>query len=113
MISLEVTSDHLSYAERNGLISVGLAVNIVGDIFSKKTVTLIRKEVRWGVYTPLTYSGDITVSGIHSSNYIDIIKSKNVLLFNQNVLAHMSFFPQHLSCMNFVDACKKESYTDG
>jgi Hint module len=110
--SIEMTSRHLVYVKRNNhLYSMPASDIVVGDELSGKSVQAIRTVTRRGVYAPLTQSGDILVSGVRASNYVDVLDYS--LVWDQHVYAHAFFFPQRLFCRFFLDTCKKEMYVKG
>jgi Hint module len=70
--------------------------------------------VRRGVYAPLTLSGDILVSGIVASDYVDLLELPMMpLLWDQHTLAHVLFGPQRIFCYYWIDTCQLEIYLNG
>lgn len=109
---LEVTSKHLLFVERSGRqYPVRASDVVIGDKLSDKIVASIGKVTRRGLYSPLTQSGDIVVSGIVASTYVDLLDY--TLGFDQHTLGHAVFAPQRMFCSYFIDTCKKESYVNG
>jgi Hint module len=112
---LEISYRHLVFVERNHKQSTMQASDIkVGDelVGPKSKVQSIRTVRRRGVYAPLTYSGDIVVSGVRASNYVHVL-DLNGSVWDHHTIAHILFFPQRLFCTFFLDTCKKETYTEG
>lgn len=109
---LEISANHLVFVLKNGINTpVRAAEVMIGDSLSGKIVTSIDTVTRRGLYAPLTLSGDIIVSGILASNYVDVLDRK--LAFNQHVLGHTIMAPKRLYCQYFMDKCKNETYIDG
>jgi Hint module len=118
-IPLEITSSHLVFVKRNDkqnnsqLMTIPASNIVVGDTLSGRKVKSILPLLRYGVYSPLTQSGDMMVSGIHVSNYVDIITNNNINDWNQHVLGHAMFFPQRLYCSMYINRCQNEKYIQG
>jgi Hint module len=110
---IEVTSQHLVFVERNNKqYTIPAGDVIIGDTLSGKRVQAIHTITRRGVYAPLTQSGEIVVSGIRASNYVNVLDF-SLLLWDQHVYAHAFFFPQRLFCRYFLATCKNEPYING
>jgi Hint module len=88
---------------------------VIGDILSGQQVQAIRRVVRHGVYAPLTQSGDIMVSGILTSNYVDLFHGKlpSPKGWDQHIIAHTLFHPQRYFCSQYLAVCKNEIYIHG
>jgi Hint module len=119
----EVTSRHLVFVKRNDKEYTIAASNIrIGDevlLHDKRqqqhhrcVVQSIHTVKRQGVYSPLTQSGDMVVSGLRVSNYVDVL-DVNLVLWDQHKIGHALFFPQRLFCTHFLETCKKETYRKG
>ena len=63
-----------------------------------------------GVYTPVTESGDIVVSGVLASSYGAV---HNYTPINQHWEAHAFFAIRRLVCFFKFGICENETYTDG
>ena len=116
--ALEISSNHLVFVHRDQQqkeISIPAGDVVVGDIVSGKIVSSIVTIAERGVFAPLTKSGDIIVSGIRTSNYVNILHGTGNDHFgwDQHILGHAFYFPQRLFCSYFIDVCKKEKYTNG
>jgi hypothetical protein len=72
---LHISPMHLVFVERNNPIFPIRALDVVvGDILSAKQVIGIHRNIlKTGDYSPLNQSGDIVVSGIVASNYVDVL----------------------------------------
>lgn len=110
---LEVSPRHLLMMDiDNQTYPVRASNVIVGDIFSGRTVNKIHTVLLRGVYAPLTFSGDLVVSGVRASNYVDVL-DHNGWIQNQHAMGYCMFFPQRMFCNYFIETCKKENYTNG
>jgi Hint module len=68
---------------------------VVGDLVNKgEKVRSISDVKRRGVYSPLSPSGDIVVSGIHASNYVNVLHRSNWFLWDEHTLGHTYQYPQ-------------------
>lgn len=113
MSIIEISSKHLIFVNKNNrLLSIPACDVIVGDVLSNNhTVMQINTVVRQGLFAPLTMTGDIVVSGILASNYVDILNG--VYVYDLHQLAHAVFLPQRLFCNYFLESCKNETYHEG
>jgi Hint module len=110
--SLEITSQHLVFVERNQKqYTIPASDIVVGDQLGGRRVQWIQSVTRRGVYAPLTQSGEIVVSGIRASNYIQVLDVP--LVWDQHVYAHALFGPQRWFCYYFLTTCQKETYLNG
>lgn len=91
---LEISPRHLVMVDKMSKhVPTQAAHVMVGDILYGKDVKEIYSIVRRGVYAPLTHSGDINVSGVLASNYVDVLNN-DPILWNQHILGHVMFFRQ-------------------
>jgi Hint module len=116
---LEISARHLVMIDRMN-ISYRIPAEdvVVGDMLSGQQIQSIQRVVRRGVYAPLTQSGDIMVSGILTSNYVDLFHGNfpTLLLqrgWDQQILAHILFHPQRYVCSHHLAICKNEMYING
>jgi Hint module len=110
--SLEISSRHLVMVEKdNKNYRIPAANVVVGDILSGQRVHTIQNVVRRGVYAPLTQSGEIIVSGILSSNYVNLLDL--AMVQDQHTIGHLLFTSQRFFCRYFIATCKNERYVDG
>jgi Hint module len=110
--SLEISAQHLIIMEKDRLPQAIRASDVVvGDWLNGLLVTNIQTVYRRGVFAPLTYSGDIVVSGIRASNYVDILDHD--WPWNMHMVGHTLFFPQRVFCNSFIETCKREGYING
>jgi Hint module len=105
---------HLVFVERNHRIFSIRAMDVVmGDVMSGKQVIGIQNNnIQTGVYSPLTQSGDIVVSGIVASNYVDVLHFDSSVSVH-HTLGHMLLLPQSCFCSYFIGMCQKEGYWNG
>jgi Hint module len=109
---LEVTSKHLVFVERNDkFVALPASSTIVGDIlnYDGKRVKEIRYVTRHGIYAPLTFSGDMIVSGALVSNHVNILDHPSNM-WNQHLLGQVAWYPRRLFCRLFMDVCMKETH---
>jgi Hint module len=110
--TLEISPRHLILAEKDHVqYAIRAADVVMGESLNGLRVTNIQTVRRRGIYAPLTYSGDIIVSGVRSSNYVDNLDHD--LRWNMHMVGHVLFFPQRVFCSAFIETCKKEGYIDG
>ena len=105
---LEISAFHMVIGMAGPIAASKVAV---GDILGDQKVTLIKTVQRRGVYSPLTETGDLMVSGIPASNYVDTIGLLPAAL--QASLAHSLLASRRLFCQWDFDDCVNESYTGG
>lgn len=111
-LPLEVSARHLVMLDKVGFQFPTRAADVVvGDMLNGRRVAKIQNVARLGVYAPLTQSGDLIVSGICASNYVDVLNES--WGWNQHVLGHMIFFSQRIFCSYFIETCKEEGYING
>lgn len=110
---LEISPRHLLMMDiSNQKYPIRASEVIVGDKLSGLTVNKISPIRLRGVYAPLTFSGDLVVSGVHVSNYVNVLEY-NAWIQNQHALGHALFFPQRMFCNNLIEICKKEKCING
>jgi Hint module len=109
---LEISWNHLLFVKRNGYdVAIPASEVVVGDEIGIDTkIESIQYVKRRGVYTPMTFTGDIIVSGIRASSHVKIITS-NMLFWNQHILGQIATYPHRLFCRYFLDRCVTETYT--
>lgn len=111
--TIEISSKHLIFVDRSDRpYAIEAAGVVVGDFLSgRKVVNVVTGVVRQGVYAPLTMSGDIAVSGVRASNYVDLLEYGG--WYNRHVIGHAAFGPRRLFCRYFMNICMQETYTNG
>lgn len=111
-IPLEISARHLLMLDTDQFQYPIRAFDVVvGNTLSGLTVQKIRTVTRHGVYAPLTHSGDLVVSGVRASNYVDVLDHN--WIWNQHILGHLIFVPQRVFCSYFLQHCKNEGYING
>jgi V8-like Glu-specific endopeptidase len=111
-IPLEITSNHLVFVERNSkVVAVPSSDIVVGDRMSPdgKRVKEIHRVTRRGIYAPLTFSGDLVVSGVLASNHVQLLHHPYVKP-NQHILGQVVWYPRHVFCQFFMKVCMEETY---
>jgi hypothetical protein len=104
---LEVSPDHIVY------VSGGKAVRAsdvrVGDrMHDVHVVSRITMVQRRGVYAPVTYSGNIVVSGVLASSYVSLLDHVSPGI--QNRAAHYVTGVQRMICILSFSTCEQETY---
>lgn len=106
--TLEISSDHIFYVRGGPVpassVSIGDPLNVAGDV-----VTHIERVPSQGLYAPVTVSGDIMVSGLHSSCYVAILPEVSPQL--QLVGTHFLLSPLRMACALDFDLCVDETYS--
>jgi Hint module len=111
--NLTISPMHLIFIERNHQILTIRAMDVaVGDVLNNKQVISIHHTMHKGVYAPLTQSGDIVVSDIVASNYVDLLHFDYVVSL-QHTIGHTLLYPQRCFCYYNIDMCQKEGYIHG
>lgn len=105
---LEVTADHILFSQGRTIAAGDLRV---GDLLEGRDgfpieITHIDVARRYGVYAPATETGDIIVSGVRASNYVNLISSSSV---DFHILSHAIVMPFRRFCSHFN--CSDEKYT--
>lgn len=117
---LEISSHHLLFVHRgrgelnenHRKVIIPASEVVVGDVLNDgQIVKSIQYITRRGVYSPFTQSGDIIVSNIHASNYVNLIHDhNNWLIWNQHILGYSYQYPKRLFCKYFINRCQKQTY---
>jgi len=81
----------------------------VSDMLGENKVSEVKSVKRRGVYTPVTESGDIVVSGVLASSYAAVRSHTPI---NQHAEAHAFFAVRRLVCAFNFGICEKETYTE-
>ena len=107
---LEVSPDHMIFV-KSALFPIRASQVKVGDLLSgeNKKVAQVKSVKRRGVYTPVTESGDIVVSGVLASSYAAV---HNYTPINQHWEAHAFFAIRRMVCSFKFGICENETYTD-
>jgi hypothetical protein len=107
---LEVSPDHIVYV--SGGKTVRASDVRVGDRMDNdylvSRITIVRRH---GVYAPVTYSGNIVVSGVLASSYVSLLD--NVSPGVQNRVAHLVTGVHRLICNISFSICEQETYLEG
>jgi hypothetical protein len=105
-LPLEVTPEHIVYVSGKPVRASDVQV---GDIMDgHNLVTRITKVRRRGVYAPVTYSGDILVSGVLASSYVSLLDQASPRL--QNSAAHAMTGVHRMLCKISFSYCQQETY---
>jgi hypothetical protein len=107
-IPLEISADHMVFV--SGKVVRASQVK-VGDLFGSRPVLQIQSVQRRGAYAPVTFTGDLVVSGIVASSYVAIVDGVNARILN--TASHASTAFHRLVCKFDFDRCQNETYTDG
>ena len=107
---LELSPDHIVFVSNNYSADVPVCASQVkvGDMLGANKVTRIQSIKRRGIFAPVTYSGDIVVSGVLVSCFAAI---RSFSLLNQHTEAHAFFAIRRLVCVFDFDICENERYT--
>jgi hypothetical protein len=109
-IPLEITADHMVFLSSGEVVRASQIQ--VGDILSGKrsAVQQIQIAQRRGVYAPVTYSGDIVVSGVVASSYVAVLDGVPSHILN--TVSHAIMGLHRLACTLDFDLCRHETYND-
>lgn len=109
-LELEVTSEHLLYSKGKTIAASNVKVGdaLDGQDGEALHVTGIETVKRNGVYAPATESGDIIISGVRASNYVNLL---NASAMDQHTMSHAFMAPVRFVCKLHFDWCKQETYT--
>jgi len=102
---LEISAEHMVFVKDTPVRASQVKV---GDMLGENKVSEINTVKRRGVYTPVTESGDIVVSGALASSYAAV---HNYTPINQHTEAHAFFSLRRLVCAFNFEICKSETYT--
>lgn len=104
---LEVTTDHMVFVDKVGLLPAGhvkpgdrLVTSMKDASSQAATVLSVSKVQRRGMYAPFTTSGDIVVNGIAASNYIALppVFQGHLSFGEQHWLQHSAYTPYRVLC---------------
>jgi Hint module len=113
-LPLEVSANHLLFVQRkweNSMVPIPASDVKVGDVLSNgKVVALIQLVTRQGVYSPMTYSGELVVNGIQVSNHVKLMTS-TMIGWDQHTIGQIVTFPRRMVCQINMKYCKNEKYT--
>jgi len=104
---LEISPDHMIFINN---APVRASQVKVGDMLGESKVNEIKSIKRRGMYTPVTESGDIVVSGVLASSYAAVLSHTPA---NQHFGAHAFFSVRRLVCAFDFEICENETYTNG
>jgi hypothetical protein len=106
---LEITSDHMVFVASGDVVRASEVK--VGDklLGLKNKVAEIRSVKRRGVYAPVTFTGDIVVSGVVSSSYVSIMDNISPRIVNK--ASHTIMGLHRMACKFGFEQCQNESYT--
>jgi hypothetical protein len=107
---LEVSPDHIVYVTGGKAVRASdVRVNDrMYDGYNVSRITMVRRH---GVYAPVTYSGDIVVSGVLVSSYVSLVDHISPGL--QNSVAHLVTGVHRLICNLSFSMCEQETYLEG
>jgi hypothetical protein len=105
---LEITRSHMLFVSGKSVFAWQV---VVGDMLGEHRVTLINTVKRRGVYAPVTYSGDILVSGVIASCYVSLLDGVSARL--QNPASHAVMSMHRTMCRYDFGLCESETYTYG
>jgi hypothetical protein len=107
---LEITPDHFLFVDNLQTVRAGDVK--VGDLLSDgMMVTSIQSIKRRGLYAPATENGEIMVSGVPASCYIDLLDGMAPSI--QATVLHAALAPLRFMCGLDFAICKQEAYTQG
>ena len=113
---IEMTADHLLFVHNVGPVPANKVKS--GDLLvtsgqnAPARVLSIQKVQRKGIYAPFTTSGDASINGIATSNYITLPAAfQPYMTFEQQIwLQHVSYAPFRFYC-SWAD-CQGRYYND-
>jgi hypothetical protein len=106
---LEITPDHFLLVDDRQTVRAGDVK--VGDMMGDGLVTSIETIKRHGLYAPATESGQLMVSGVPASCYINLLD--HVAPSVQASLMHAALAPLRLACRFDFSLCKNEDHAEG
>jgi Hint module len=112
---IELSAEHLIFVGSSKHPIRAADIRVGDELSGGNIVATIEYVKRRGVYAPLTQSGDMMISGIYASNYVQVFNgfSSKILFWNQHDWGHIIFAPQRWFCTCFLESCKKEMYFNG
>jgi Hint module/Gametolysin peptidase M11 len=110
-LDLEVSPKHLLYSKGRTIAAGHVKVGDVLDGKDGETLLVIGIAIvqRDGVYAPATESGDIVVSGVRASNYVNLLDTSAI---DQHTMSHAFLAPMRFVCTLHFDWCQQETYTE-
>ena len=105
-LPLEITPDHLIFV--NGSPQRASTVRIGDTLNTGSIVVRVDSVKRKGLFAPLTESGELLVSGVRVSSYVDVLDGAAVA--NQHILGHLLLTPVRLFCRGWPDYCAAETH---
>jgi hypothetical protein len=105
---LELTPDHMVYVFGQPVRGSDVKV---GDILGDHMVSNVQVIKRRGVYAPVTYSGNLLVSGVLVSSYVAVLD--DVSGPAQHLASHVITGLHRMVCHFHFDVCMNETYKDG
>jgi hypothetical protein len=105
---LELTPDHMVYVFGHPVRGSDVKV---GDMLGEHMVSSVQVIKRRGVYAPVTYSGNLLVSGVSVSSYVAVLDDFSAPA--QHVASHVITGLHRMVCLLHFDVCVKETYNDG
>jgi hypothetical protein len=105
---LEITSSHMLFVSGKSALASQVKV---GDMLGEHPVTKIKTVKRRGVYAPVTYSGDILVSGVLASCYVSLLDGLSARLLHPASHAAMTVY--RMMCYYDFGLCQNETYING
>jgi hypothetical protein len=105
---LEVTSSHMLFVAGKSALASQVKL---GDMLGEHPVTKISTVWRRGVYSPVTFSGDILVNGVHVSCYVSLLDGISARL--QHTASHSTLSAYRMMCYYDFDFCQNETYIHG
>jgi hypothetical protein len=106
---LEITREHFLLVDDHQTMRAGDVK--VGDMLGDGLVTSIETIKRLGLYAPATESGQLMVSGVPASCYINLLD--HVAPSVQASLMHAALAPLRLACRFDFSLCKNEEHSEG
>lgn len=107
---LEITADHMVYVSSGDVVRASEVK--VGDqlLGHDNKVAEIRTVKRYGVYAPVTFTGDIVVSGVVASSYVSLLETVSARIVNK--ASHITMGMHRLVCKFDFNLCQNETYTN-
>jgi hypothetical protein len=106
---LEITFDHMVFVESGDVVRAS-EVKVGDQLLGRNyKVAEIRSVKRHGVYAPVTFTGDIIVSGVVASSYVSIWENISPRIVN--TASHTLMGLHRMTCKLDFEQCQSESYT--